>query len=228
MACCLPRFSNDGPHHPGNGGPYSAEEVDIMRKLLTGLLGLTTLAALLVATPEAEAQKRGGGGGGGGSRSNAGRVYSSPSYGGEWRGSEWRGSGWGWAPYGSYGYGGYYGDRYRYGAYPRTYGYYDYPEYYDTYPATTQDYSYYPPETVTPSTAQIRILVPDPNARIWFNGAPTNQRGTNRVFTTPPLNDGYTHTYEIHARWMNADGQAMDQTRNVEVQPGQAVNVNFN
>ena len=42
------------------------------------------------------------------------------------------------------------------------------------------------------------------------------------------LSDGYTHTYEIHARWLNADGQAMDQTRNVEVQPGQAVNVNFN
>jgi uncharacterized protein (TIGR03000 family) len=203
-----------------------------MRKFLTGIMCLATGAALWCATPdEAQAQKRGGGGGnrgGNSSRSNAGHVTSTPSHGGEWHGSDWHNHGddwWRYIPYGVFGYGGY-GYRPYESYYPRGYGYNDYPSYYDSYPTTTESYSsYYPQEANT--TAQLRVQVPDPNAQIWLNGAATKVSGTSRVFVTPPLSTGYTHTYEVRARWMDANGQMRDQVRNVEVQPGQEVIVNF-
>ena len=210
-----------------------------MRKLLTGIMCLATGAALWCATPdEALAQKRGGerGNRGGGNRgnNNAGRVYSTPNPG--YRGTDWRGSNWGGWNYGGWNSGyGYYPFGYGYGFYPFGYGLnrgYRSGYYPDSYPSndystTTEEYPSYVGQRAPSNTAQLRVQVPDPNAQVWLNGAGTNLTGTSRVFVTPPLSGNYTHTYEVHARWMNPDGQMLDQVRNVEVQPGQEVIVNF-
>ena len=190
-----------------------------MKQFFKGVLCLATLAAVWLSTPEAQAQRRGGGSSRGGAnvRFSVGPSYGYRGYDG-YRGSDWYGRGYysGYSPYRSY----YYRD------YPRSY--YVYPStWYEEYPTTTQTYeSYYPPVQAT-TTARIHVRVEDPNAEIWFNGTSTRQRGTERAFDTPPMTSGYRHTYEIRARWMGPDGQMIDRTRTIDVQPGQELTVDF-
>ena len=207
----------------------------MMSKLIKGGLCVAALAMLAFATPEAQAQRRssrGGGSWGGRSSNNFssdrggyGGYYGRGGYGrGGYGYGGYRGYGWGWDGFG-YGYG-----------YPyRSYWYGSYPDYYgdtyesDVYPSTTESYeSAYPPaQQQAPNNARIRVHVPDPDAQIFFNGAPTQQRGMDRVFETPALDSGFSHTYEIRARWTGPNGQPMDQTRSVNVQAGRESFVNF-
>jgi uncharacterized protein (TIGR03000 family) len=104
--------------------------------------------------------------------------------------------------------------------------------YYESAPATT----YYESArsssgstTVASSsrdTAQIRVHVPDATAQVWVNDAPTQQRGAERLFETPPLRGDRTNTYEIRAKWQE-DGRTMEQSRTVRVQPGEREVVMF-
>jgi len=175
---------------------------------------------VLAASTDAFAQRRGGGGGrGGGGR-------------GGWSGSR----GWGGVSigvgypgfYGGYGSGygdGYYGGRYYGGRYYDS-GYY-YPSDYTysdayTYPSTIQQ-SYYPPSNQ--QSANVMVMLPNPTAQVWFNGAPTSQQGMQRTFFTPPLEPG-NYSYTVKARWME-NGQQVERDRTVSVQPGQTVNVDF-
>jgi len=177
-----------------------------------------SLACMLTLADFAHAQRRGGGGGGG----NRGG-----SYGGGW--NSWNNNSWNnnWRSYTSpyYWSGGYY-------SYPRSSYYYDYPRstYYDVAPdyytpPSTQ--FYYEPAPQTTNTAQIRVLVPDPNARVWFDGNATQQTGTERMFHTPPLQAGVANTYRIRASWMQ-NGREMTQERVVSVTPGRMSTVDFN
>jgi len=151
--------------------------------------------------------------------------------------------------YGGGGYGGgYYGNSYNRGYYPGNYGgynsrynspyygsnyystpsYYSSPSYYvDPAPSTIVQQSYYSaPAYSAPSSqnAMMTILVPDPNAELWFNDVATSQRGTTRTFQTPTIDQ--PGTYVLRARW-NQNGQFVDQTRRVDVQPGQSLTVDF-
>jgi uncharacterized protein (TIGR03000 family) len=215
-----------------------------MNCLIKGALFLTTLGALLVHAPEAQAQRKGEGKGVSRGPANVQRapanVYRGPSYNyGNWYGNNWY-SGYGYSPWGyspayglSWGYpSGYYGGYYRDYSYPRSYYYSSYPTYesypsstYEAYPSTTYQSNYSAVQDT--STARITVRVPDANAEVWFNGVATQQRGTDRLFETPALSGGYRHSYEIRARWMGADGQMMDRTRTIDVQPGQELIVNF-
>jgi uncharacterized protein (TIGR03000 family) len=200
-----------------------------------GIVVLTLLALGLTAS-EAQAQRRGRGGRGGGWGVSVGPGGVYYGQGGRYDG--W-GRGYGDRGYGGYGdrwygsrYGGGYGDPYWSGGryvYPRTY--YSSPSvvYQDSYPSTTQSYSFYSPaETTTDSSiARIRVRVGDPNAEVWFNGSPTQQRGADRVFETPPLSTSSSNTYEIRARWRDDDGQMRDRTRTINVQPGRETMVDF-
>ena len=77
-----------------------------------------------------------------------------------------------------------------------------------------------------PSPAMIRILVPNPEAEIWFDNAPTSQRGMERMFSSPVLEPG-KYKYTIKARWMES-GRPVEQERNVEVRPGgEPITVDF-
>lgn len=85
-----------------------------------------------------------------------------------------------------------------------------------------------PPRYVAPTVASnvagIRVLVPDANAKVWFDGTLTNQKGTDRLFNTPELAPGGTYSYRIRASWQ--DGQQV-QEQVVQVTPGQTVVVDF-
>jgi uncharacterized protein (TIGR03000 family) len=131
-------------------------------------------------------------------------------------------------------YGGHY---YHNGYYNRSY----FPWYNDyTYPTYTYpSYSYYyapsapyyePPIQAAPAPAAdiayIRVIAPDPQARVWFDGAATRQTGADRLFSTPSLTIGSTYSYRIRAAWMQ-DGREVAQERTVSVAPGQTTMVDF-
>jgi uncharacterized protein (TIGR03000 family) len=139
-----------------------------------------------------------------------------------------------------YGYGGYY-PNYGYSSYP-DYGY-GYggddssPGYYSYAPPVTDYQSFYPPDTSSAPPASppggtngtdavVRVRVPDPNAQVWFEGTPTQQRGTDREFESPPLQPDRTYHYDVRARWTE-NGRTFDETRTVAVHAGDRVTVDF-
>jgi len=192
---------------------------------------LLSLACLLMLTDAAQAQRKGGGGGGGGGGArggvNSGRGgsgwygYVAPYVGGS---NYNRGGGW----YNSYP-GGYRSSYYS----PNWYDSYSYPQ--SSYYAPqyyTPAAEYYTPATevyvdpVPANSAQIRVTLPDPNARVWFDGNATQQTGTDRLFHTPSLQAGVANTYRIRASWMQG-GREVTQERVVNVNPGQRLAVDF-
>jgi uncharacterized protein (TIGR03000 family) len=68
--------------------------------------------------------------------------------------------------------------------------------------------------------------VPDPNARVFFDDAPTQQQGTDRVFTTPPLDPNKTYSYTVRATWTE-NGREINRSKDVRVQPGRTAMVDF-
>jgi uncharacterized protein (TIGR03000 family) len=191
------------------------------------LLVLSTVClTVLASSSDAFAQRRssGGGGRGGNTRSyssNAGRGNYGSSYGNGYGGG--RG-------YGGYG-GGYYGGlglglglgiapSYYYGA-PSYYSDQAYLE-----PTMPIRQSFYPAPAVAQQSANVTVLVPNADAQVWFDNAATTQRGTDRLFNSPPLEPGNSFTYTIKAHWM-ANGQPVDQMRRINVQAGQTITVDF-
>jgi uncharacterized protein (TIGR03000 family) len=73
--------------------------------------------------------------------------------------------------------------------------------------------------------AVVQVEVPA-DATVWFNGAQTKQGGALRTFETPPLESGYTYTYDVKARW-EQNGKAVEQTRRIEVYPDGRITVAF-
>ena len=199
-----------------------------MRKTIF-ILGLVAVASLAVGN-EASAQIRFGGGRGGGISIGAGRggFYSPYGYSPYYGRNNFYGGGY-------YG-GGYY--PYRSGYYAPAYGYSS-PSYYSA-PAYYAAPAYVYPDTVvqasgfgaresyfsgpTQNSATLTVYVPRTDAEVWFDGAPTTQRGIERHYHTSALTQG--GTYSIRARWTE-NGKAMEQERHVRVQPGQSATVDF-
>lgn len=77
-----------------------------------------------------------------------------------------------------------------------------------------------------PAPAQIRVLVPDPNAKVWFDGNPTKSTGTDRLYHTPPLTAETGNTYRIRAAW-GPPGAEMIQEQEVSATPGRVTLVDF-
>ena len=133
--------------------------------------------------------------------------------------------------------GGYYGGGYRAGT-----GYYGGPMYYSSggfYGTPMVGGSYGTPLLQGSTTdiresfyqgpgsgaSQVTVLLPNPDAEIWFDGSATTQRGMQRIFNTPPLETG-NYVYNVKARWTE-DGRTVNQDRRVEIRPGQPVLVDF-
>ncbi len=146
--------------------------------------------------------------------------------------------------YGGY-YPGYYGgylqypnDGGWYSSYPRSQSYYSYPgQGYYSRPTRYTDPGWMTNSGESrinqasydrPSENQIalRVNVPDARARVWIEGQPTRQMGTERVYLSPPLEPGKTYTYTVRAAWM-ANGREMTEEKKQEGQPGQEVAINF-
>jgi uncharacterized protein (TIGR03000 family) len=77
----------------------------------------------------------------------------------------------------------------------------------------------------SPAAASVTVIVPA-DADLFFDGTPTTETGTQRVFTTPPLAPGKDFHYEVEAQW-SANGQPFDQKRKVTVRAGASVTVDF-
>ncbi len=82
----------------------------------------------------------------------------------------------------------------------------------------------FPSGTGTP--AQIRVLVPSPNANLWFDNTPTLQQGACRLFVSPPLDREKTYTYTIKASWLER-GREVTREKQVKVRPGRETVVDF-
>ena len=50
--------------------------------------------------------------------------------------------------------------------------------------------------------------------------------GNQRTFVSPPLEAGYSYSYEIRVRWGD-DKQSVEQVRTVPVRMGERVNLDF-
>jgi len=173
-------------------------------------------AGLLMTANPAHAQRGGHGGGHGGAHGGAhGAVHhGSFNHGGRT-----------FIGVGFYG-GGYWGGGY----YPYSYAYDPYPYYY------APRVSYYVPPlaldvapaapAVAANAANIRVFVPDPQAKIWFDGSLTKQEGTDRLFHTPTLSAGGTYSYRIRAAWTQ-NGKEMIQEQVASVTVGQTTVVDF-
>jgi uncharacterized protein (TIGR03000 family) len=92
--------------------------------------------------------------------------------------------------------------------------------------------SLYPPDGrtmqggMTDNTrAYIDVHVP-PNAQVLFDNSPTQQRGQERRFVTPPLDPNSHYTYNVTAKWME-NGQERRENKTVRLTPGQTSEVNF-
>jgi uncharacterized protein (TIGR03000 family) len=186
-------------------------------------------AIALLATGQPVLAQRGGGGGGAG-------------HGGGWGGGGWGGGGWGHSGF-HRGYGGFYGgyfldDPFLYG--PYYYG--GLPYYYPPPPPPVQPAPYFPvapinpsvdagpekigaPRPLTDTIATIEVHVA-PDAEIWFDGNKTQQRGSERLFKTPPLTPGRTFTYQVRATW-TVDGTPITRTQTVQAEAGKRSVVNF-
>ena len=190
--------------------------------------------ALLFAGSDSFAQHHGGGGGGGhGGGYHGGGTY----HGGGWHDGYHGWGGWGvgiglgWGyPYGyGWGYGG--GSPY-YGSYGYSYPTYDYGTYSTPYAYDSGTYSapstgtYEESEPAQQNIAHIRVIVPTSDARVTFNGSPTNQTGTTRIFNTPALQTDRSYTYEIRATWREGDRET-SKTRTVTFHSGDALTVSF-
>ena len=68
--------------------------------------------------------------------------------------------------------------------------------------------------------AEITVVLPA-DAELLFDGAPTTQKGTERVFSTPRLEAGKVFHYNLVARWKE-DGKPVEEKRQVEVTEGAA------
>jgi uncharacterized protein (TIGR03000 family) len=72
----------------------------------------------------------------------------------------------------------------------------------------------------------IRVRVPA-DARVWFDGDPTSQSGTDRVYTTPDLPDVQKrYRYTLRASW-TAGGKPVTRSRTVVFRAGEQVTVDF-
>jgi uncharacterized protein (TIGR03000 family) len=76
-----------------------------------------------------------------------------------------------------------------------------------------------------PAQAGIRVLVPA-DAEVFFDGEPTTQKGTQRLFLTPALQAGKKYHYDVLARWKE-NGKAVERAHKVEVSGGATVRVDF-
>jgi uncharacterized protein (TIGR03000 family) len=187
-----------------------------MRKSLL-ILGLVAIT-LATSASDAFAQRRGGG--------NWGNGYGNGYY-----GSPYYGRGY----YNNYGYPGYYYGGLGIGLGLGNYGsrgYYSSPSYYY---GSAPNYSYSDTVTVPPANyrqsfytdpnaATINVIVPTPDAQVWFDDSATSQRGMERNFQTPSLSQAGTYT--IRAVWTES-GRTVDRQRQIRVQPGQLVTVDF-
>jgi uncharacterized protein (TIGR03000 family) len=72
------------------------------------------------------------------------------------------------------------------------------------------------------------IRVPAGTVEVFINDVRTTQPGTNRLFITPALDPQKDNVYEIKAKWTGQNGQPIEKSKEIKIQPGQRVVIDFN
>ena len=87
-------------------------------------------------------------------------------------------------------------------------------------PSTSGDAQsfYYAPEK-RDDIATVRVRLPRSDAKVFFEGQPTQQQGTDRLFQSPPLEKGKSYKYDVKVQWTEND-KPVEQTLTLDVQPG--------
>jgi uncharacterized protein (TIGR03000 family) len=122
--------------------------------------------------------------------------------------------------FGGYGYG------YPYGGY-RDY-YYANPVYVYNSPPVINTV---PPVVIQQATAatapvKLQFVLPEADASIWIENQLIAGTGTEREYSSAPLETGYRYYYNLKASWL-LDGERITLERQVEVTPGQTTVVDF-
>jgi uncharacterized protein (TIGR03000 family) len=76
------------------------------------------------------------------------------------------------------------------------------------------------------NTATIRVSVPT-EASVWIEGDETRQKGTERLYETPPVTPGKEYFYDITARWRDNEGKEVTRKERVTVRANQTASVSF-
>lgn len=202
------------------------------------LVGLTVFLLALVVPMAAQAQRGGGGRGGyGGDRGGYG------GYGGFGYGRGFYGYGYG------YGFGGLYLG-YPYGGYDDSYPFYmpayAPPQSSSLYLNGSSPYAVGPSDSRPPyqgasapsnavlplppapvgNTANIRVILPDPNAKVLVDGTPTVSTGPIRTLATPELTPGQTFHYDLTIT-VDDGTRTINEKRRIEVTAGHTTVVDF-
>jgi uncharacterized protein (TIGR03000 family) len=83
-----------------------------------------------------------------------------------------------------------------------------------------------PPATRDPAKALVVVIVPDPDARISFDGHATQQKGSERIFHSPDLESGEKLYYTVRATWSDG-GRENTKEMTIAVRAGYRTVVNF-
>jgi uncharacterized protein (TIGR03000 family) len=78
-----------------------------------------------------------------------------------------------------------------------------------------------------PSTALIEVKLPVADAEVYLEGKKMNQKGTTRLYLSPPLASRRDYLYVVRAKWTGKDGTPQDITRRIIVRSGATVHVDF-
>jgi uncharacterized protein (TIGR03000 family) len=73
--------------------------------------------------------------------------------------------------------------------------------------------------------AIVYVRLPE-GAKLFANGQPTNQTGTERVFATPDLTPGYDFNYTMSVEWIS-NGETKTAKKQVTVRAGHRTTVDF-
>lgn len=84
--------------------------------------------------------------------------------------------------------------------------------------------SFYPAQNLN-DCAQIRVIVPSPEAKVYFDGKATSSTGMDRTFDTPTLPQG-TSSYMVRCTWME-NGQLVERGLSVPCSPNSICTVDF-
>jgi uncharacterized protein (TIGR03000 family) len=73
---------------------------------------------------------------------------------------------------------------------------------------------------ITSNEVQLTVTLPDANARLWIQNQPVDGVGTERTFSSPPLEPGKLFAYTIRTAWVQ-DGREFSDEKTIYVTAGQ-------
>jgi uncharacterized protein (TIGR03000 family) len=74
---------------------------------------------------------------------------------------------------------------------------------------------------------QLRVLVPQDDAKVFVDDTLTKQKGDERTFVSPPLEPGYAYRYTVTAKWWPNNYTEVIRTRIVNFRAGQSITVDL-